>query len=164
MKEKKLRIWNILNSKPVIGCFIFIILGLASVLAGNVIVQDGAIEVGDDLNASGVLFVDQSTGKVGIGTTNPTHELNVIGYGNITGYLALGRGQPIIFPIQGHTKNVGMEAVYSGGTTTCNTLCGTYTDGVCLAAWRYSGLTDAVTCTDATSGKGCLCAYIIAEI
>jgi len=71
------KLLEFLNSKPVIGVLIFIMLSLASVFAADVIVQDGALTTESDLNVSNVLFVDVSTGKVGIGTTGPGGELHI---------------------------------------------------------------------------------------
>ena len=42
-----------------------------------------------NVNLSNVLFVNSTSGRVGIGTASPTHALNVIGNANITGDLYL---------------------------------------------------------------------------
>jgi len=80
-KVKKKDFWErsleILNTKPVIGALIFIILGLSMVIAGDVVVRQGALEVDDDFNVSGVLFVDSTNGLVGIGTASPATELHL---------------------------------------------------------------------------------------
>jgi len=70
---------EILNSKLVIGALIFIMLSLGSVLAGNVIVKEGSLDIENNLNSSGVLFVNRTSGNVGIGTTTPTTRLQVSG-------------------------------------------------------------------------------------
>jgi hypothetical protein len=76
MKGKRgMKFLDMLNSKPVIGALIFLILGLSMVFAGDVIVKEGAVEIGDDLNASGVLFVNGTSGNVGIGTASPSFTL-----------------------------------------------------------------------------------------
>lgn len=69
---------EILNSKLVIGILIFIMLSLATVFAGDMIFDSG------NLNVSSVFYVNESSGRVGIGTTTPTHTLNVVGSTNIT--------------------------------------------------------------------------------
>jgi hypothetical protein len=84
------RVLEILNSKPVIGAMIFIVLGLAMVVAGNIDFKEGNLTVDDDLNVSNVLFVDSANSRVGIGTTSPTHKLNVVGNSNVTGFQYLG--------------------------------------------------------------------------
>lgn len=55
----------------------------------------GALELIDDSNNANVLIRSYSTsyfngGNVGIGTTSPTHDLNVVGNVNITGNLTVG--------------------------------------------------------------------------
>lgn len=81
MKEKrgKTKLLEILNSKPkpFIRSLILIIFFLAIVVAGDVIVKEGAMTIGDDFNASGILFVDSSSGRVGIGTDSPGHLLHL---------------------------------------------------------------------------------------
>jgi len=57
------RFLDILNSKPVIGVLIFIMLSLATVLAGNVIVKEGSLSLDNNLNSSGVLYVNGTSGK-----------------------------------------------------------------------------------------------------
>ncbi len=79
MNNKAKKFLNVLNSKPVIGAFIFVMLSLAMVFAGNVVVKDGSVEVGEDMNVSNTLFVDGLTGKVGIGVTHPNAKLEVGG-------------------------------------------------------------------------------------
>jgi len=56
---------------------VFFSIGL--VIAGNVYVTDGDLDVDNDLNVSNVLFVNGSSGNVGIGTTSPNEELQVNG-------------------------------------------------------------------------------------
>lgn len=79
MKQKRgaRKFLDILNSKPVIGALIFIMLSLVSVLAGNVIVNEGNINIENNLNSSGVLFVNSTSGKVGIGTSSPAYALEI---------------------------------------------------------------------------------------
>jgi len=48
---------KILNSKPVIGIGIFIMLSLAMVFAGNVFVKEGSVTVEENLNVSNDVFV-----------------------------------------------------------------------------------------------------------
>jgi hypothetical protein len=69
---------GVLNSKLIIGALIFIMLSLATVLAGNVIVKEGSIQIDNNLNSSGVLFVNSTSGNVGIGTTAPESLLNIL--------------------------------------------------------------------------------------
>ncbi len=84
MKRKRgLKVLDILNSKPVIGILIFLILGLSMAIASDVIVKEGALEVGDNFNASGVLFVNSTVGYVGIGTVSPNDFLEI--EGNLAG-------------------------------------------------------------------------------
>ena len=77
-KGLKQKFLEVLNSKPAYAFFIFIILSLAMVIAGDVIVKEGTLDVD-----SNVLYVDSVNNKVGIGTKNPIAPLHV--YGNITG-------------------------------------------------------------------------------
>ena len=76
MKNKFL---DLLNSKPVIGALIFVMLSLATVFAGDVIVKEGELIIEESLNVGEVFFVDAENNKVGIGVTNPILELDVGG-------------------------------------------------------------------------------------
>lgn len=78
MKRGK-KFLEILNSKPVIGVLIFVMLGLAGVFAGDMIFDSG------DLNVSSIFYVDESSGKVGIGTSTPSEKLEVEGNLSVTG-------------------------------------------------------------------------------
>lgn len=46
-EEGKKKLLEIVNSKPVIGAFIFIMLSLATVFAGNIIVKEGSLNASD---------------------------------------------------------------------------------------------------------------------
>lgn len=80
MKQKRRagKFLGILNSKLVIGALIFIVLSLVSVFAGNIIVNEGNLNVDNDLNSSGVLFVNSSSGRIGIGTPSLSRNLEVM--------------------------------------------------------------------------------------
>lgn len=65
-----------LMSLAVLSVFLF-----GFVVAGNVYVTDGDLDVDDDLNVSDVLFVDSINSRVGIGTSNPGYAMEVIGTG-----------------------------------------------------------------------------------
>ena len=52
---------ELLNSKPVIGALIFIMLSLVGVFAANVVVQNGALSVESNFNASNILFVNSTS-------------------------------------------------------------------------------------------------------
>ncbi len=54
-------------------------------ITGNLNVTNNAIINGNLTVDTNTLFVDSNTNKVGIGTTSPTDELNVVGNVNITG-------------------------------------------------------------------------------
>lgn len=62
MKRGKIFL-EILNSKPVIGALIFVMLSLATVIAGDVIVKEGSL----------------NTDKIGIGIESPELELHIFG-------------------------------------------------------------------------------------
>lgn len=86
MKNKKeMKFLKILNSKPFIGCMIFIVLGLAMVLAGDVVVKEGSVIIDDNLDSGGILYVNATSGNVGIGTSTPSSRLEVDGQVSITG-------------------------------------------------------------------------------
>src|SRR3989344_6949615 len=69
--------FNVLNTKPVIGVLIFVMLSFAMVFAGNVIVKEGSLTVENNFNSSNVFFINQTTGKVGIGINNPRALLDI---------------------------------------------------------------------------------------
>ena len=56
-----------------------VIICFGLVFAGDVIVKDGNVEVGDDLNVSDVLFVNSTSGNVGVGTETPATILHLKG-------------------------------------------------------------------------------------
>jgi len=71
------KFFAVLGNKFVILAFIFIIVSLATVFAGNVIVKDGSFTAEDSFNASNALFVNQTTDRVGIGTASPGYKLHI---------------------------------------------------------------------------------------
>ena len=78
MKRGK-KFLEILNSKPVIGVLIFVMLSLVGVFAGDMVFDSG------DLNVSNIFYVNESSGNVGIGTSTPSEKLEVEGNLNVTG-------------------------------------------------------------------------------
>jgi hypothetical protein len=68
MKKISKKFLRIVNSKPVIGLGIFIMLSLAMVFAGNVIVKEGSVNVDE---------------RVGIGTMGSEYKLEVSGTGDV---------------------------------------------------------------------------------
>jgi len=60
---------------------------------------------------SGLLYLDGTNDRVGVGTTNPTHKLHVVGDARITGILTVGTGS---ITINGPTDTIS-------GVTTINT-------------------------------------------
>jgi hypothetical protein len=87
VKKLSKKFLNFINSKPIIGAGIFIMLSLVMVLAGNVVVKDGSINIENNFNSSGVLFVNSVLGNVGIGTSSPNDTLTVKGDASISGSL-----------------------------------------------------------------------------
>ncbi|MBS3081285.1 hypothetical protein J4221_07480 [Candidatus Pacearchaeota archaeon] len=80
------REWKNLIKYNLLSLFIFIssvLIGFA--IAGNVFVTNGNVETDSGLNVSNILFVNASTKNVGIGISNPGHNLTVIGDINFTG-------------------------------------------------------------------------------
>jgi len=74
MKEK--RGWKILLRYNLLSLFLVIgLIVLTAVLAGDVIIKEGDVEISDDLNSSGVLYVDSVNDRVGIGTSSFLTEL-----------------------------------------------------------------------------------------
>jgi len=58
------------------------------------LLEIGRIASGKDVNLSGTLYVNGTSGRVGINTPNPGQELNIIGDANITGNLYSGASYP----------------------------------------------------------------------
>ena len=85
-KNMEKREWKNLIKYNLLSLFIFIssvLIGFA--IAGNVFVTNGNVETDSGLNVSNILFVNASTKNVGIGISNPGHNLTVIGDINFTG-------------------------------------------------------------------------------
>ena len=76
-----------LNMKIIMGTLIFLFLSMSFVLAGDVIVKEGNINIENNLNSGEILFVNSTSGNVGIGISNPSEKLEIIGNTNITGNL-----------------------------------------------------------------------------
>ena len=82
MKGK--RGWKILLRYNLLSFFLVIgLIILTAVLAGDVIIKEGDVEISDDLNSSGVLYVDSVNDRVGIGNSNPSRTLELRGDGLI---------------------------------------------------------------------------------
>ena len=66
------------NKKEMILCMIFTVLLISPyVLAGNIIVKNGELNITDDfLINNSVFFVNSTSGKVGIGTEAPGAKLD----------------------------------------------------------------------------------------
>jgi hypothetical protein len=60
------------------------------------------------------LYLKNTDDRVGIGTTTPSHELNVIGSANVTGNLTLG--QKIVFALGGFIQNIISGQIDVNGT------------------------------------------------
>ena len=118
MKGK--RGWKILLRYNLLSLFLVIgLIVLTAVLAGDVIIKEGDVEISDDLNSSGVLYVDSVNDRVGIGTYSPGAKLEVMGTLNISNSSGTGIGL-----FQDSVGNVGIGTAspnigqYSGRTLT----------------------------------------------
>lgn len=85
-KMQKINSYNKMGRKiNLISCFLilfFIITSFNIVLAGNIIVKDGQLTVGNDFIVNNSrLFVNSSNGNIGIGTTTPAGQLHINGSG-----------------------------------------------------------------------------------
>ena len=76
-KGEKGNLIKVLNSKISVGLLIFLFL-LGVLFAGNVIIKEGSLNIDNNFNSSGVLFVNSTSGKVGIGTSFPAFLLQII--------------------------------------------------------------------------------------
>ncbi len=109
MEEKRgNKLLEILNSKLVIIVLVFIMFFLATILAGDVIVKEGSMEIEDNLDSSGVLYVNSTSGYVSIGMTSPNEKLTVNGSislfaGNYTPSVTFGYGK--LFVVNGTGGN-----------------------------------------------------------
>ncbi len=103
---------KVLNSKPVIGLGIFVMLSLAMVFAGNVFVKDGSVNVDNNFNVSNDLYIDGSTGKVGIGTSSPGYGIDVE---KVTGLTFAKFGSSLPVYITANNPTLGFNVYYNGG-------------------------------------------------
>ncbi len=88
MRQKRRGFREFLKNNLISLLVVSIIL-LPIAIAGNVIVNEGNIDIENNLNSSGVLFINSTSGRVGIGTANPTHTLSVVGDSNLTGNVSI---------------------------------------------------------------------------
>jgi len=86
VKKRGLKLKNLLKNN-ILSLITFIgVLLIGVVIAGNVSVQNGKVNIDDDLTVyNNKLFVDVSEGKVGVGTNTPSELLNVYGAGGFGG-------------------------------------------------------------------------------
>jgi len=166
------KLLNILNSKPVIGALIFIVLSLATVFAGNVIVKEGSLSLDNNLNSSGVLYVNGTSGKVGIGTTSPASVLDIqenaaTTYGIISlrgnnrgGELDFYNNSALLSSIWA-TASKDLNFAVNGGSTPSlyiksndNVGIGTTNPGQKLSVVGAISQTNAVSCTLQTDASG----------
>lgn len=141
-KRGKTKFLEILNSKPkpFIRSLILIIFFLAIVVAGDVIVKEGSMNIGDDFNASGILFVDSSSGNVGIGTSSPAEDLHIEdGYANL---LINATTDNAGILIRNPVDEYGSIVYYHGATNLWNI--GTLANDARLA-FRQAGTTEVMT-------------------
>ena len=69
---------NLLKNNIVSVIVMVLLISVVGVFAGNVYVTDGDVDIDEDLNVSSVLFVNSSSGNVGIGTDSPIDSLSII--------------------------------------------------------------------------------------
>ena len=67
------------------------------------------------------IYVDVANGEVGIGTTTPTSNLNVIGTANVTGVIYDAKGDVRDIPINNQIIAYGLVASDAGKTVSTNT-------------------------------------------
>lgn len=106
-----MKVSEILNSKPVIGVLIFIMLSLVSVWAGNVFVNEGNLGIENNLNITGNATINgnylcNSTACFSLAELNSTNSGSSASYWgsngsniyNLTALIGIGTSSPI-FPI-----------------------------------------------------------------
>ena len=72
--------WKNYLKNNLLSLFVLVsLIALGAVIAGDVFIDQGSIEVSNDLNVSGDFFVDSVSGMIGIGTNNPVSKLDVQG-------------------------------------------------------------------------------------
>ncbi len=71
----------------------------------------GGLTINDILNNVNIITFQNDTGNVGIGTTSPTHKLNVVGDINVTGDIYSNNYQVLSYQRTVNIKNVTMTAV-----------------------------------------------------
>lgn len=75
MEEKKGKDYlkyNLLSLFLVVGLIV-----VTAVIAGDFVVKEGNVEIGNDINVSNVLFVNSTSGRVGVGTKSPQGLLHI---------------------------------------------------------------------------------------
>lgn len=94
MENKNLKF---LNNKMLVYIISFILISIIAVIAGDIVVQEGTMNIDDNLTVnSNVLFVDSANDRVGIGTTNPDSRLEVNQSGTTSAISVSGGTNPWI--------------------------------------------------------------------
>lgn len=90
MKKASKTFGEIVSSKAFLGIALFLIIGFTTVFAEDIIFKEGSVEIQKNFNITDSMFVNSSSGYVGIGTESPTAKLDINGYiGNGGSYTAL---------------------------------------------------------------------------
>jgi len=74
----------------------YLVIGTTTISDTGIVTTGTITSTGDNNLGNGVLFINSTSGFVGIGTSNPTDKLNVVGNTNITGFTKLGSDAPNI--------------------------------------------------------------------
>jgi len=92
----------------ILGFLLVSFIGISILVSGgSVIIRNGG------LNASGILYVDSATGRVGIGTASPTTKLDVAGTVNATAFK--GDGSQLTGVGSSHWTASGSNVYYNTG-------------------------------------------------
>jgi DNA-binding transcriptional MerR regulator len=135
--------------------------GSGLTLSGSALSLGGTITTGTRLNSSGheLMFLDPTSGRIGLGTTSPGYKLDVVGTGSFSGALTLGTQATTTAHAVRADRNLTTGAGLTGGGNLTSDRSLSINSPICAGTdklqWNGTGFTcSSDTDTTYTAGSG----------